>query len=173
MDYTNTEDDKSNPNNQGHPTQNSDLTRRPLHSVTTENAGSPPRQQPAATGAEGEASPQGNTPVLTTTDTGTASPHSASKPPNEPPVGNLIDFDSEPPKEDEVTAMMTGDVPMDLADPIKPTPPAPSQCNTTTHVTGQRTTLAAPQASTDATGKGTSSNKDDLLDEQMDTNEIH
>lgn len=164
MDYTNTEDDKSNPNNQGHPNQNSDLPRRPLHPVTTENAGSPPCQQPAATG--GEASPQVN---RSAPGTGT---QSASELSSDPPVDNLINFDDpEPPEKDEITDMMTGGVPMNLAAPIKPTSPTPSQCNMTTHVTGQCTTPAASDTSTDATGKELSSSNED--DEQMDTNETH
>ena len=156
MEYTNAGDDKSNQSNQGHPNQNSDLTRRPLH------AGSPSHQQPAATG--GEASSQ----VNTTTDTGTAPSQSTSKPPSDPPVGDLIDLDSEPPKEDDVTAMMTGGVPQFPAVSIQPTSSTPSQCNATTHIASECTTPAAPDTSTGAAEKELSqSNKEE---EQMDTN---
>ena len=160
MDYTNTEDDKSNPNNQGHPNQKCDLPRRPLH------AGSPPRQQPAATG--GEASPQVNTP-LPATDTGTASSQSTGELPSDAAVGDLINLEDPEPPEDKVTDMIMGDMPTNLDPPIKPMPPTP---NATTGVTGQCTTPAAPDASTDATGKGSSPSNEEE-EEQMDTNDIH
>jgi ribA/ribD-fused uncharacterized protein len=124
----------------------SDLTRPPLHPVVTGNTGgTPSSQQP------GEA-------------------QSTSEPHRDPPVGNLIDLEAEPPEEDTITSIITGGVPMDLPDkPILPTPPAPSPH--TTPVVGQWTTPAAPDTctSTDA-GKGSSSKNEG--DEDMDTNEI-
>jgi hypothetical protein len=68
-----------------------DLIMAPLHPV---NTGSSPHQQLAATG--GGASPP--------------SP-SASKPPRDAPVGNLIDCEPEPPEKDKVTSLIMDDVP--------------------------------------------------------------
>ena len=159
MDYTNAEDDKLKPSNESHTNQNSDLARPPLH------AGSPPHQQPAATG--GEASSQVNTP----SNTGTAPSQSTGEVPiaSDAPVGNLIDIDYEPPKEDDITALITGNVPPNLAAPMQPTSPAPSQCNMTTHVASECTTPAAPDTSTGAAGKEPSSSNEEE-EEQMETN---
>ena len=160
MDYTNAEDDKLKPSNESHPNQNSDLTRRPLH------AGSPPHQQPAATG--GDASSQVNTP-LPATDTGTASSQSTSKPPSDPPVGDLINLEDPEPPEDKVTDIMKmDDMPTNLDPPMEPTPSTPSQYNTT----HQCMAPATAQASTDATEtEPSSSNKDgqSVAEDLMDT----
>ena len=158
MDYTNAEDDKLKQSNESHPNQNSNLPRRPLR------AESPPHQQPAAT--EVETSPQ----VNTATDTGTAS---TSKVTSDAAIGDLIDLnDPEPPEDD----MITGGVPKDLIDPIKPMPSTPSQYNTTAHITGQQCTTPAAAApdtstSTDAAVKvePSSSNEDGQSEDLMDT----
>ena len=161
MEYTNAGD----ASNESHTNQNSDLARRPLHTGSP-----PPDQQPAATG--GEASPQ----VNTTTDTGTAPSQSTGEVPiaSDALVGNLIDFDSEPPKEDDVTAMITGGVPSNLATPMQPTSPAPSQCNATTHVASECTTpaAAAPDTSTStgAAEKEPSQSNEEEEEQQMETN---
>ena len=155
MDYTNAEDDKLKPSNESHTNQNSDLARPPLR------AGSLPHQQPAVTGGDGSSQ------VNTTTDTGTAPSQSTSKPPSDPPVADLIDLDSEPPKEDDVTAMITGGVPPFPAVSIQPTSSTLSQCNA---ITSECTTpaAAAPNTSTGTAEKERSQSNEEE-EEQMDT----
>ena len=165
MDYTNAGDDKSKPSNESHPNKNSDLTRRPLH------AGSPPHQQPAATG--GEASPQVNTP-LPATDTGTASTGEVTSHSSDAAIGDLIIFeDPEPPKDKVTDIMKMDDMPTNLDPPMEPTPSTPSQYNTMTHTTGQCMHMAptTAQGSTDAAEtEPLSSNKDGQSEELMETN---
>jgi hypothetical protein len=90
-----------------------DLIRAPLAlALHPENTASPPHQQLAATG--GGASPQLNTPVPAT-DTGTAPS------PSDPPVGNFINLEPEPPEKDKVTSLIMDDVPHVIRPPLHPT----------------------------------------------------
>ena len=175
MDYTNEGADKSNQNEQNDQSHqksaNQDLTRRPLRSTATENTGSPPHQQLAAT--EDEGSPQG-TPVSTTgTDTGTTPSQSNSELHCDPPVGNLIDLhDIEPLKEDNDNPMMANDVPPNLDEPLKPLPSTPAAGQCTTHAAQCTTQPPDTCTSTDSGKEPPLSNEDEEMD-TSETNHIH